>query len=115
MGIQFIKNSLKFLSHQQEYEDGQTAEAKFVKDLDRLDLIMQAFEYEKRDSCPSVHQEFFDNTEGKIEHPFVKKIVEEIYAQRKATMNGLEDHENHKNNLDNLESPDTKQVSSSSS
>jgi len=65
-----------------EYEEGQTAEAKFVKDLDRLDMIMQAFEYEKRDDAPERLQEFFDNTEGKVHHPFIKKMVEEIYAQR---------------------------------
>lgn len=65
-----------------EYEKGETAEAKFVKDLDRLDLIMQAFEYEKRDESPERLQEFFDSTEGKFQHPFIKKIVSEIYAQR---------------------------------
>ncbi|TMW42311.1 hypothetical protein DOY81_012609 [Sarcophaga bullata] len=31
-----------------EYEHGESAESKFVKDLDRLDMVMQAFEYEKR-------------------------------------------------------------------
>lgn len=65
-----------------EYEDAQSAEAKFVKDLDRLDMIMQAFEYEKRDNCPERLQEFFDNTEGKFHHPFVLKMVDEINSQR---------------------------------
>ncbi|XP_058455721.1 5'-deoxynucleotidase HDDC2 isoform X1 [Malaya genurostris] len=65
-----------------EYEAGKTAEAKFVKDLDRLDMVLQAFEYEKRDNCPMKHQEFFDSTEGKFSHPFVINIVNEINAQR---------------------------------
>lgn len=65
-----------------EYENGETAEAKFVKDLDRLDLIMQAFEYEKRDDSPEKLQEFFDSTQGKFNHPFIKKLVDEIYGQR---------------------------------
>lgn len=65
-----------------EYEKGETAEARFVKDLDRLDMMMQAFEYEKRDESPKRLQEFFDSTEGKFQHPFIKKIVSEIYAQR---------------------------------
>lgn len=43
---------------------------------------MQAFEYEKRDDCLLKHQEFFDSTEGKFNHPFVKKLVNEIYEQR---------------------------------
>lgn len=53
-----------------------------MKDLDRLDMVLQAFEYEKRDQCPQQHQEFFDSTEGKFNHPFVVKLVEEINAQR---------------------------------
>uniref|UniRef100_A0A336LMJ8 5'-deoxynucleotidase HDDC2 n=1 Tax=Culicoides sonorensis TaxID=179676 RepID=A0A336LMJ8_CULSO len=75
-------SSDKLMTLFEEYEKGETAEAKFVKDLDRLDLIMQAFEYEKRDENPERLQEFFDNTEGKFQHPFIKKIVDEIYAQR---------------------------------
>ncbi|XP_073823714.1 uncharacterized protein [Musca autumnalis] len=66
----------------EEYEHGESPESKFVKDLDRLDMVMQAFEYEKRDNCLLKHQEFFDSTEGKFNHPFVKKLVNEIYDQR---------------------------------
>ncbi|XP_065355843.1 uncharacterized protein LOC135950237 [Calliphora vicina] len=66
----------------EEYEHGESAESRFVKDLDRLDMVMQAFEYEKRDDCLLKHQEFFDSTEGKFKHPFVKKLVNEIYEQR---------------------------------
>lgn len=36
----------------QEYEDGQTAEAQFVKDLDKFEMIVQALEYEK---CKDQH------------------------------------------------------------
>lgn len=67
----------------QEYEAGESAEAKFVKDLDRLDMVLQAFEYEKRDNCPNKHQEFFESTKGKFNHQFVKDMVEEIINQRK--------------------------------
>ena len=45
-------------------------------------MVLQAFEYEKRDKCPQKHQEFFDSTEGKFNHPFVVGIVEEINSQR---------------------------------
>lgn len=54
--------------------------------MDRLDLVMQAFEYEKRDNCPNVHQEFFDSNEGKFNHPLVIDLVNEIKAQRNATI-----------------------------
>lgn len=68
----------------QEYEENETPEAKFVKDLDRLDLVMQAFEYEKRDNCIKTHQEFFDSTDGKFNHPLVVDLVNEIKAQRES-------------------------------
>ncbi|XP_037960561.1 uncharacterized protein LOC119689737 [Teleopsis dalmanni] len=71
----------------EEYEQGESPESKFVKDLDRLDMVMQAFEYEKRDNCLLKHQEFFDSTEGKFNHPFVKKLVNEIYEQRQVLAN----------------------------
>lgn len=78
----------KLLELFNEYEAGQTAEAKFVKDLDRLDMVMQAFEYEKRDNCPMKHQEFFDSTKGKFSHPLVINIVNEINAQREKFAEG---------------------------
>uniref|UniRef100_A0A182R7P2 5'-deoxynucleotidase HDDC2 n=1 Tax=Anopheles funestus TaxID=62324 RepID=A0A182R7P2_ANOFN len=65
-----------------EYEEGKTPEAKFVKDLDRLDMVMQAYEYEKRDNCPMKLQEFFDSTENKFSHPLVVDIVNTIKDQR---------------------------------
>ena len=67
-----------------EYEAGETAEAKFVKDMDRFDMILQAFEYEQRDNCPKKHQEFFDSTDGKIANPLMKDLVEELKKQREA-------------------------------
>jgi len=49
----------------QEYEDQLTAESRFVKDLDRFDMILQAFEYEKAECRPSTDlQEFFTSCEG---------------------------------------------------
>lgn len=45
-----LENSLQsqeIFSLWQEYENGETMEAKFVKDLDKFELILQAFEYEK--------------------------------------------------------------------
>ncbi|GAB0098557.1 HD_domain domain-containing protein [Sergentomyia squamirostris] len=65
-----------------EYEEGLTPEARFVKDLDRLDMVLQAFEYEKRDNCLGKHQEFIDSVDGKELHPFVELLVNEIKGQR---------------------------------
>ncbi|XP_075974330.1 5'-deoxynucleotidase HDDC2 [Anticarsia gemmatalis] len=65
-----------------EYEFQTSPEAKFAKDLDRYDMILQAFEYEKREKAPKKLQEFFTATEGKFDHPFIKDLVTELYRQR---------------------------------
>lgn len=70
-----------------EYEKQESEEAKYVKDLDRLDLIMQAFEYEKREKIPGQLEEFFVATNGKIRHPFINKVASEIAARREALQN----------------------------
>lgn len=65
-----------------EYESQETKEAQLVKDFDLYDMILQAFEYEKRDQSPNRHDEFFINTKGRFKNEFVKKLVEELYQQR---------------------------------
>ncbi|KAL1513120.1 hypothetical protein ABEB36_002581 [Hypothenemus hampei] len=65
-----------------EYEAKETPEAKFVKDLDRFDLLFTAACYEKRDNAPRQCQEYFDSLEGKFEHPFLKKLVALIVKTR---------------------------------
>lgn len=70
----------------QEYEDNVTPEAVFVKDLDRFDMIFTASHYEKRDNEPKKCQEFFDTTEGKFQHPFIKKLVKEVEKEREQSL-----------------------------
>ncbi|XP_013197073.1 5'-deoxynucleotidase HDDC2 [Amyelois transitella] len=65
-----------------EYEFQSSPEAQFAKDLDRYDMILQAFEYEKREKAPRKLQEFFTATEGKFKHPFIQGLVKELYKQR---------------------------------
>ncbi|XP_071441533.1 5'-deoxynucleotidase HDDC2 [Hetaerina americana] len=65
-----------------EYEDQSSAEAKFVKDLDRFDMILQAFEYEKENKKPHSLQEFFDSVDGKLSHPMIVALSEEMKKQR---------------------------------
>ncbi|XP_063993826.1 5'-deoxynucleotidase HDDC2 isoform X2 [Diachasmimorpha longicaudata] len=65
-----------------EYESRDSPEAKFVKDLDRLDLIMQAYEYEKRDQTHGKLEEFFAASTEHISHPLLKKIANEILTRR---------------------------------
>ncbi|XP_064109749.1 5'-deoxynucleotidase HDDC2-like [Macrobrachium nipponense] len=71
-----------------EYEDQKTPEAVLVKDLDKFDMILQAFEYETDQERPGTLDEFFKSTEGVFQHPKVKKWVEELYKQRNTVLNG---------------------------
>jgi putative hydrolase of HD superfamily len=63
-----------------EYETGISTEAIIVKDMDRLEMIIQASEYEKRDGKDL--SSFFDNTQGLFIHPMSCSIAEAIYKER---------------------------------
>lgn len=65
-------------------------------------MVLQAFEYERRDNCISKHQEFFDSTAGKFEHPFVKNIVKEIYNQRNKSISNIDNEKIIVNSKDSL-------------
>lgn len=81
-----------------EYENQVTNEAILVKDLDRFDMICQAYEYEEGRNKPRELQEFFDATEGRFKHPEVKRWVDELLQKRayflSSTVNG-EDVKSH--------------------
>ncbi|KAG8232928.1 hypothetical protein J437_LFUL011037 [Ladona fulva] len=77
-----------FLELFKEFEEQNTPEAKFVKDLDRFDMILQAFEYEKKENKPHRLQEFFDSVNGKLSHPLVVSLSKELEKQRTAFGNG---------------------------
>ncbi|KIM53520.1 hypothetical protein SCLCIDRAFT_1222739 [Scleroderma citrinum Foug A] len=62
-----------------EYEEQQTKEAKFVKDLDRLEMALQACEYEKAHGASNL-QGFFDSSLPHLRHEEVKSLVLQSYA-----------------------------------
>jgi len=63
-----------------EYEEYKTPVAILVKDLDKYEMIVQAFEYEK--SGKKRLEEFFTSTHGKFKHLTVMIWVEMLYKQR---------------------------------
>eukprot|EP01024_Parvocaulis_polyphysoides_P072816 TRINITY_DN9292_c0_g6_i1.p1 TRINITY_DN9292_c0_g6~~TRINITY_DN9292_c0_g6_i1.p1 ORF type:complete len:193 (+),score=38.49 TRINITY_DN9292_c0_g6_i1:159-737(+) len=63
-----------------EYEKGETPAAKIVKDLDKLEMILQAHEYEKQQGAEL--QEFFDSTENSFKTDIGKQWAEEIRSRR---------------------------------
>ena len=65
-----------------EYEDQVTDEAKLLKDLDKLEMIMQAGEYERAQGKDL--SQFFESTAGKFTTPVGQAWEAEIVARRKA-------------------------------
>ncbi|KAJ7173482.1 HD domain-containing protein [Mycena filopes] len=63
-----------------EYEERQTPEARFVKDLDRFEMASQAFEYE-RDHGASL-QPFFDSSLPNLRHPEVQEWGKDLSEER---------------------------------
>lgn len=65
-----------------EYEEQSTKEAKIVKDFDKFDMILQAYEYEEKEKTPGRLQEFFDSVEGKFKTETVKSWVNHLKNER---------------------------------
>jgi putative hydrolase of HD superfamily len=63
-----------------EYEEGETATARFVKDLDKAEMLMQALEYEEKEKVDL--SEFYHTTYEKIQHVEVKRLVDDVMQQR---------------------------------
>ena len=64
-----------------DYEHKESNEAKLVKDLDKFECILQAFEYETRN--PKIDlSEFFESAKGKIKHEEVQTWEKELRNMR---------------------------------
>eukprot|EP01130_Rhizamoeba_saxonica_P018335 TRINITY_DN9129_c0_g1_i1.p1 TRINITY_DN9129_c0_g1~~TRINITY_DN9129_c0_g1_i1.p1 ORF type:complete len:186 (+),score=39.38 TRINITY_DN9129_c0_g1_i1:77-634(+) len=65
-----------------EYETGESPEAKIVKQIDKLEMILQADQYEKKQNmCLS---EFYDGVMDKFDHPLIANIANALYARSNA-------------------------------
>jgi putative hydrolase of HD superfamily len=65
-----------------EYEEAVTTEAKLCKDLDKIEMILQAYEYESTQGHDL--QEFFDSTSNKFKTTVGKELAAEVVARRQA-------------------------------
>jgi len=70
----------EFYNLWKEYSENSSPEAKLVKQLDKLEMIIQANEYETAQGKDL--QSFYDHTEGVFTHPEVIKIAEELRKNR---------------------------------
>ncbi|KAG6811228.1 hypothetical protein H0H92_008445 [Tricholoma furcatifolium] len=73
--------ALRILELWKEYEEGQTDEAKFVKDLDRFEMASQALEYERHHGATTL-QPFFDSSLPKIRHPEIQGWGTDLSEER---------------------------------
>lgn len=71
-----------------EYETGDSKEATFVKDLDKIELLLQMVEYEKR-GAGRLDLEEFTYVATKVVLPETQKWAAEIVAERDAFWKGL--------------------------
>ncbi|KAG8827833.1 hypothetical protein FRC17_007712 [Serendipita sp. 399] len=75
----------RILALWKEYEDQSTPEARFVKDCDRIEMALQAREYEKRYSAsnPDLNlQPFFNSSIPKIQCEEVKSWGQALMTER---------------------------------
>jgi putative hydrolase of HD superfamily len=63
-----------------EYEEQKTKESRLLKDLDRLEMIVTAFEYEKSQGADL--QSFWTATDGIFKHPTAVEIDKELRRRR---------------------------------
>mmetsp|Transcript_53947 Transcript_53947/g.127485 ORF Transcript_53947/g.127485 Transcript_53947/m.127485 type:complete len:207 (-) Transcript_53947:211-831(-) len=64
----------------EEYEAGETAEARLMKDMDKFEMIVQAEDYETEQGLDL--SQFFESTVGKIKHPEVAAWEKALRASR---------------------------------
>jgi len=73
-----------------EYEEGRTAEAKFVKDLDRFEMASQALEYERSHGATTL-QPFFDSSIPLLRHSEVAGWGNDLVAERETLKSNSSD------------------------
>lgn len=78
----------EFMALFMEYEAKQTAESRFVKDVDKYELVLQTIEYEKRLGGAKDLTHFAASSEM-IQHPCVKAWCEEALRERETFWAGV--------------------------
>jgi len=81
-----LPNGDSYIALWEEFENGSSAEARFVKQIDRLEMALQAAVYEHQQGLEL--EEFFDSAAQSIHTPALKDLLDEIRKSRKNRMNG---------------------------
>ncbi|KAF9680612.1 hypothetical protein SADUNF_Sadunf06G0139800 [Salix dunnii] len=75
------REALEHIELWNEYEENSTPEAKIVKDFDKVEMILQALEYENEQGRDL--EEFFQSTAGKLQTEVGKAWALEIASRRR--------------------------------
>ncbi|MHA1379951.1 MAG: HD domain-containing protein [Candidatus Helarchaeota archaeon] len=76
-----IKNSDEYFDLWLEFEEGKSNEARFLKQLDKIEMLFQALEYET-DNEPYKLDKFWRSTEQKISDPYLIKLLNALEKLR---------------------------------
>ncbi|MFH1236857.1 MAG: HD domain-containing protein [Candidatus Aenigmatarchaeota archaeon] len=66
-----------------EFTERKSAEARLVKDLDKLEMCMQALEYARKDKNKKKFAEFFEDGEKNIMTPEIREAFASVHADFK--------------------------------
>lgn len=70
----------EILSLWQEYEAGESPVAQFVKQLDKLEMIIQALVYEREQKLDLTR--FFESTKESFSNPTLAALAQDIFKRR---------------------------------
>ena len=68
----------------EEFEEGETPTARHLRDADKIEMLVQALEYERSEKRPL--QDFWESTKGVFRTPFFKEVEAELRQRRSTEM-----------------------------
>lgn len=75
----FKGNNKKFIRIWDEYEHGKTPEAKFVYQIDKMEMLLQAIEYKRKYKNTDIKlSEFYAYVQTRIKHPKILEILRKL-------------------------------------
>jgi putative hydrolase of HD superfamily len=82
-----IKDGKRLIKLWNEFEKNKTKEAKLLHDIDRLEIIFTALEYEKAGNSKQKLDEFWEYTPAKLQTRIGKELYQELLLKRKQIQN----------------------------
>jgi len=76
------KQREKYIMDWTEYQEGKTKEAKAVRQLEKLEMALQAKEYEKAKSTDQSLERFIKSTEKAVTQPELRRLLSFILEEQ---------------------------------